>query len=127
MHIIIEGRQYEFPEKLKLGEIRLIKQIANVGMNQIMTALEEGDPNVMAALVLIVMRRAGKRVELEELDELDITEINFGGEDVNTVNGNAVEVGKDAAAPLSNGNQETTPAASGAPPMASTSPSDLKT
>lgn len=120
MHIVIEGRKYEFPEKLKLGEIRLIKQIADVGMNQMMGALEAGDPNVVAALVLIVMRRAGKRVELEELDELDITEINFGEEEDNTINGNVVDVGKDDAV-ASNGNQEMTPQNSGTRPTATTS------
>lgn len=123
-YMVISGRRYEIPDKMKLGEARLMKQIAGVGMAEIETALEKGDPDLVAALVLIVMRRAGRRVTLEQLDDLDITEINFESDpEQSAVEGEASSVPPPVPAPTttppvpaqSNGASETTPPLSGAP------------
>lgn len=78
---VVGGREYPFPEDIKLGEARLIKQISGVRTAEIMEAMEAGDPDVLAAMVLIAMRRTGKRVELADLDELNFTAIGFKGDE----------------------------------------------
>lgn len=116
-YIVIEKEKYAIPDKMKLKEARLIKQISGVGMAEIGTALERGDPDLLAALVLIVMRRSGRRIELEQVDELDVTEINFENDPEDT---DPPAVAAVEAAPV-NGNQVTIPSPSGTPPTATTS------
>lgn len=79
MHITVEGKQYEIPEKMTLGEASLIKSASGLSMRQLQFGLEVGDPDLIAALIVIVMRRSGRNAELGDVYEMDVTEIDFGG------------------------------------------------
>lgn len=76
--IRIDGREYEIPERLKFSEARLLQQIGGLGLGQLTEALQSGDANVIAALVLIIMRRQDSSFTIQQVDEMYIDQINFG-------------------------------------------------
>ena len=98
---------------MNLGEMREIKRISGVSVAQIGDALSIVDPDVLAALVLIAMRRTGKQVSLEYLDALDFGSIQIETEED--------EDNPPAEAGAASGNPETTPLPSGIPLTDSTS------
>lgn len=79
--IKVNDAQYEVPEKLNLGEMRELKQIAGVTPTSLNEALESADPDVVAAFVLFAMRRAGKRVTMDYINTLSFDQIEFGSDD----------------------------------------------
>lgn len=110
----IKGREYPVPERFTLGESRLIKQISGVRLGEIMDALSAGDPDLLAALAVIVTKRAGRPITLEQLDDIEITDFDF-------TEPNEGDAGPPPAATAAeDGSSATTPSSSG-PPSSETS------
>lgn len=72
-----DGPEYEFDETtLLVSEARLIKAHAGMGLKAFGEALEGGDPDALAAMLLIARRRAGEAVRWEDLGSVDLGKLN---------------------------------------------------
>lgn len=76
-YYLVGGRRYEMPASLTLGEARAIKRMTGLRPLEIEGALAVGDPDVLVALLLVVMRRVDASVTEESLDRLTAEEIEY--------------------------------------------------
>jgi len=60
--INIDGTPYEFPSTLVYADHQILKRVGNVTSAEVEDALTRMDMTVVAALALICLRHAGKRV-----------------------------------------------------------------
>jgi hypothetical protein len=102
----VEGREYETPASFTLGESRTIYEISGVRMRELQAEAQAGNPNVLAALVLVVLRREDPSVTIDDVDAIDLG----GFETVNPEDGPSPPAEDDAAL-----SSATTPESSGAP------------
>jgi hypothetical protein len=83
----INGRHYDIPQSLRIGETRMIKRISGLNPPEFMKALSElnvtQDPDVGAALVWWVVHREDPSFGVEQIDELEWGAIE--GEDTEPV------------------------------------------
>lgn len=69
MKIRIEDQFYDFEaDRLMLKEAMAVKTYTGMGVTDWNKALEEFDPNAIAALVWILKKRAGEDVRFSDLD-----------------------------------------------------------
>jgi hypothetical protein len=73
--VVVDGKQYPYPENFTHREWGWLKRHANVRPATLLAALKEGDMEVAAVIAYIVMRRAGETVTLDELLDLPGGEI----------------------------------------------------
>jgi len=78
-YLIVNGERYEEPESLTLGEARDIKRISGAGLDEWGANLRGGDPDSLAALLYVVMRRKDPSVTEADIDAIDAAAI--GGMD----------------------------------------------
>jgi hypothetical protein len=73
--IKVNGRHYDIPQSLRIGETRMIKRISGLNPPEFMRALSElnvtQDPDVGAALVWWVVHREDPSFSVDAIDELD--------------------------------------------------------
>lgn len=72
MRYTIEGEEYEFDAKVTVEEAMLIQDKANLGLSEFDPALRKGNPYAIAALILILKKRAGEAVRWQDLMGLDL-------------------------------------------------------
>lgn len=118
MKIRIDGRDYDMPEKLDLGELAVFKQVAGVRINEIEEALDAGDPEVIIALCIVVKTRAGEKTSREDAARIQTFEMIPDETDEGDVDPPALRAApasppEDALEPNANGNQETIRVSSG--------------
>lgn len=70
--------------RLKGSDLHLIKEISGVRVNELQEALEAGDYDLVVAMAVIVLRRAGRTVEPAEIMEAEIgaLTVDFGDDAV---------------------------------------------
>jgi hypothetical protein len=61
--VIVDGRSYTVPDSFTYREMGLIKKIAGLRGAEIGEALEAGDTDLIVAITVISMRRAGQDVD----------------------------------------------------------------
>ena len=75
----VDGKRYEIPSSLRIGETRMIKKITGLNPPEFMQAVAElettQDPDVGIALVWWVVHRENPAVTLDDLDDLDWSQI----------------------------------------------------
>lgn len=109
----IYGRTYEVPENFTLGELREIKRISGINAGQMGDALNDGDPDVLAALVYVTLKRNGEKVTLEELDKVEMSDILFEADEEEVKADPPADAAETAA---TNGHSATTLSGSGTQP-----------
>lgn len=75
--IDVNGRKYDVPESYTYRELGLIKRLSGVRAGEISEALKAGDAEVVAALAIIAMRRAGEDVAEDDVLDMDVSAITF--------------------------------------------------
>ncbi|HEY3261365.1 MAG TPA: hypothetical protein VGJ95_14040 [Pseudonocardiaceae bacterium] len=76
MKIVVEGKPYEWDEaELTIADFRTIKQSCGMTPKAFAMALDEGDPDALAALVFLAKRKAGEQVNYADLGTLRIAKI----------------------------------------------------
>lgn len=80
----INGVRYDFPDSITLGEARTIKRMTGMSLGEFSELFGEGkprtsDPDVMAAIIYLVMHRKDPRVTEADIDTLDLDMITDGG------------------------------------------------
>lgn len=73
--IEIQGVGYPFPESYTYKELSTIKKISGVRAGEIAEAAAAGDTDVIVALAVIVMERAGLKPDVDKLYALDADQI----------------------------------------------------
>jgi hypothetical protein len=71
MKFSIEDREYEFEAKITVEEAMIIQDKAGLGLTEFDPALGRGNPYAIAALMLILKKRAGEAVRWQDLLKLD--------------------------------------------------------
>jgi hypothetical protein len=74
---IVKGRRFPVPERFTLGEQREMKRVAGIIPSQLDSALSQGDPDALVAVLLVTMRRIDPKVTEATLDDLDIGDVVF--------------------------------------------------
>jgi hypothetical protein len=69
--IEIDGVSYETPQKYSYKDLSTIKRIAGVRGAEVSAALDAGDADVIIAIAVIVLERAGLTPDIEKLYALD--------------------------------------------------------
>lgn len=81
----VNGRFYPIPDSLRIGETRTIKQITGLTPPEFQKAIGElsktQDPDVSTALLWWVMHREDPSVKVDDLDELEWTDIKSEGDE----------------------------------------------
>ncbi len=80
-HLDISGVKYPIPEEFTYGELSLIKRVAGVRVKELGAALEAGDTDVIVALAMIVLKRAGIDANESKLMALKAGEISSGDDE----------------------------------------------
>jgi hypothetical protein len=71
----IGAKEYELPSSFTLGEARVIKRYTGLNLKQFAEADNASDPDAIAALVYIVLKRENPRVTEEDVDELGLEDV----------------------------------------------------
>lgn len=79
--MVIGGADYPVPDEFTYRELGIIKRIAGVRAGELMAALIAGDTDIVVALAIIVMRRAGKRVDEDALLDGELGSIELHSDD----------------------------------------------
>lgn len=77
MKIKCPAGEYEMPEELTFKEMQQIKGISGLNPAQIPDALDEGDPMLVVAFVIIAAGRSGKRLSEDKVMGWTLTDIEF--------------------------------------------------
>lgn len=77
MKIVVDGRTYDMPMNLTFRELGLVKRVSGVRSAEINEALEAGDTDVIAALIIIAMRRSGQDVKEDHVLSMDIGSVDI--------------------------------------------------
>ena len=73
MRFAFAGEEYPWDGKITVREaISIQKNTGGLGVNQIDAELARGNPEAIAAWMLVVMQRAGKAVRWEDIQNLDV-------------------------------------------------------
>src|SRR5690349_15850796 len=74
IRFLIEGREYEYEPKLTVEDAMFIYEKSNVGMAALNHALlVEANPNVIAAWIYLMKRRAGEPVRWQDVLKIDLS------------------------------------------------------
>lgn len=74
-------RKYPLPDSWTYRELQTIKRIAGCTPVKVMQALEEGDPDAIMALAVVVANRAGHNLSENDLLDLEMDSVSFEGAD----------------------------------------------
>jgi len=77
MKIKCPAGEFELPEELTFKEMQQIKAISGLNPAQIPDALDEGDPMLVVAFVIIAGGRSGKRLSEEKVMGWTLGDIEF--------------------------------------------------
>ncbi|NBR00701.1 MAG: hypothetical protein EBT79_08750 [Actinobacteria bacterium] len=77
MKIKCPAGEFELPEELTFKEMQQIKAISGLNPAQIPDALDEGDPMLVVAFVIIAAGRSGKRISEDKVMGWTLTDIEF--------------------------------------------------
>lgn len=77
MKIKCPAGEFEMPEELTFKEMQQIKAISGLNPAQIPDALDEGDPMLVVAFVIIAGGRSGKRLSEDKVMGWTLTDIEF--------------------------------------------------
>jgi hypothetical protein len=101
---------YPFPsfDTITFGEARQIKKETDVVMGQFFNALEQGDPDTLIALAMLVLSRAGTPFDTDDLDHMKLSDIEI-------VVPEPVKDTVDPASPLAVSEGESEPSSNGSP------------
>jgi len=69
--------EFPVPEEFTLREMRVIKNLTGLLPGQIEEALNQGDLDIVMALVIVSANRAGKKLEEETVLDWQLSEIDF--------------------------------------------------
>lgn len=73
MKFSYDGKRYQLdPENLSVAEGRLIKEHAGMTLKQWQQGLEDIDPDAVAVLVFLAVKRSGGTIEWHDLDEMNL-------------------------------------------------------
>lgn len=134
--ISVQGKHYAIPASLRLGETRTIKRITGLNPNEFMEAVNNidktNDPDVFTAMVWWIMHREDPSVTVDQLDELEWSDIEGDGDEQAAVVDPKGDGASSASSPSSadasssspDAPGETIPASGGAPVLV---PSGLAT
>lgn len=78
MKIKCPAGDFEMPENLTFREMQQIKSITGLNPGQIPDALDEGDPMIVVAFVIIAAARSGKDVDENKILSWTLDDIEFG-------------------------------------------------
>lgn len=77
LRFVVEGREYEYDRKLSVEDAMFIYEKSQVGVNALNHALlVEANPNVIAAWIYLMKRRAGEAVRWQDILKLDLSTYN---------------------------------------------------
>lgn len=80
----VNGRVYEVPPSLRIGETRMIKKITGLNPPEFMEALQTlpqtQDPDVGLAMLWWIMHRENPSITVADLDELEWTDVEGDGD-----------------------------------------------
>lgn len=71
-YFLVRGKRYDMPEEMTGREFRFIKQETGHLGGEIEDALNQGDTDLMLALIVVAMRRVGEDATLEGLLDLKV-------------------------------------------------------
>lgn len=115
MIVTIEGKRYEFDHtKLRLSELKVLKQKTGLTLGTFTPALAAYDPDALGFMVWLLRRRSGDEVEFEDVD-FDLSDITVEDPPDPTsgaTSGPAAASTSDSSGSSSASPPETTPAAS---------------
>ena len=77
MKIKCPAGEFELPEELTFKEMQQIKGISGLNPAQIPDALDEGDPMLVVAFVIIAAGRSGKRISEDKVMGWTLGDIEF--------------------------------------------------
>jgi hypothetical protein len=113
----INGRHYDIPQSLRIGETRMIKRISGLNPPEFMRALSElnvtQDPDVGAALVWWVVHREDPSFDVDAIDELEWGAIEGEDTEPATPIDPFVNAATSASSPTSAGDSPSSPDAPG--------------
>lgn len=119
--VTVEGTEYEWDsDRLLVAEARELKTYTGFTPPRWLAALDESDPDAVAALIFLAKKRAGETLRFSDLDTLDYADFEMevvDPEQNDTDAQPAEEAGQDAApdpTPASGGNGTTPTPATGA-------------
>ena len=75
--VIVDGKTYAIPDSFTYREMGTIKQISGVRAGHIADALEHGDTDLIVAITVVAMRRAGHDVDADYIFDLDSSAIEI--------------------------------------------------
>ena len=78
MRIKCPAGEFELPENLTFREMQQIKRVTGLNPGQIPDALDEGDPMIVVAFVIIAAARSGKDVDENKILSWTLDDIEFG-------------------------------------------------
>lgn len=113
--LIVDGREYEVPEMFTLGEARVLKRFTGLTLTGL-AQIDPSDPDMLAALVLIAMRRHDPAVTEAAVDGLSLDGFELRPADEEDDAGPPAEAPGATAADESSGDSGTTPENSGLQP-----------
>jgi hypothetical protein len=94
MRYTIEDEEYEFDGEFTLEEAELFYDLAKIGMNELNGELRKGNPYAQRVFMFVIMKRAGKKIRLEDVRKLNVSSWQV-------IPDEAPESGDDDAAPES--------------------------
>lgn len=77
MKIKCPAGEFELPEELTFKEMQQIKGISGLNPGQIPDALDDGDPMLVVAFVIIAAGRSGKRLSEDKVMGWTLGDIEF--------------------------------------------------
>lgn len=78
--VVVDGRSYDIPDSFTYREMSVIKKLSGIRAGEIAAALEAGDTDLIVAITVIAMRRAGNNVSDDFLFDLPADGIQIVGE-----------------------------------------------
>lgn len=81
MRITCPDGAFELPDNLTFREMQQIKRVTGLNPGQIPDALDEGDPMVVVAFVMVAAARAGRTLDENKVLNWTLDDIDFGDED----------------------------------------------
>jgi len=108
------------PDDLTLGEGAEVERMSGEGLNRTFVAFVEGSALATRALFALAVRKAGKEITDERLDQLRIGALDFEWDEEITKEAEADPLESDAK-PAAKKSRAATPAASGTPSLETSS------
>lgn len=102
LRFVIEGREYEYEKKLTVEDAMFIYEKSNVGMSALNHALlVEANPNVIAAWIYLMKRRAGEAVRWQDVLKIDLSTYSVIADDPDATDEDAAPDGEAPENPTS--------------------------